>query len=61
MVSEGAKEAGQAEVYKLGKDAFKEHAVLGGIGERLARQIEEATGCESKDSARSTTIPFLAL
>jgi 6-phosphofructokinase len=48
VVSEGAKEAGQAEVYKMGKDAFKEHAVLGGIGERLARQIETATGCESR-------------
>jgi 6-phosphofructokinase 1 len=49
VVSEGAKEAGQAAAtYKLGKDAFKEHAVLGGIGERLARQIEAATGCESR-------------
>jgi ATP-dependent phosphofructokinase / diphosphate-dependent phosphofructokinase len=48
IVSEGAKEAGQDAVYKLGKDAFKEHAVLGGIGERLARQIEAATGCESR-------------
>jgi ATP-dependent phosphofructokinase / diphosphate-dependent phosphofructokinase len=48
VVSEGAKEQGQDAVYKLGKDAFKEHAVLGGIGERLARQIESATGCESR-------------
>jgi phosphofructokinase-like protein len=48
VVSEGAKEAGGAAQYKMGKDAFKEHAVLGGIGERLARQIEEATGCESR-------------
>jgi ATP-dependent phosphofructokinase / diphosphate-dependent phosphofructokinase len=48
VVSEGAKEAGQSEVYKLGKDQFKEHAVLGGIAERLARQIETATGCESR-------------
>jgi 6-phosphofructokinase 1 len=48
VVSEGAKEAGQSAVYKLNKDAFKEHAVLGGIGERLARQIETATGCESR-------------
>jgi len=48
VVSEGAKEAGQGELYKMGKDVFKEHAVLGGIGERLARQIEEATGCESR-------------
>ncbi|HKU40054.1 MAG TPA: ATP-dependent 6-phosphofructokinase [Polyangiales bacterium] len=48
VVSEGAKETGREEVYKLGKDAFKEHAVLGGIGERLAREIENATGYESR-------------
>jgi 6-phosphofructokinase 1 len=49
VVSEGAKEAGQeGAVYKLGKDAFKEHAVLGGIGERLARRIEAETGYESR-------------
>ena len=48
VVSEGAKEQGRDEVYKLGKDVFKEHAVLGGIGERLARQIEDATSCESR-------------
>jgi phosphofructokinase-like protein len=48
VVSEGAKESGQGAMYKLNKDAFKEHAVLGGIGERLARQIEAATGCESR-------------
>jgi phosphofructokinase-like protein len=48
VVSEGAKELGREEVYKSGKEAFKEHAVLGGIGERLARQIESGTGCESR-------------
>ncbi len=48
VVSEGALEAGSDAVYKLEKDAFKEHAVLGGIGERLARQIETATGCEAR-------------
>jgi phosphofructokinase-like protein len=48
VVSEGAKEIGREATYKLGKDAFKEHAVLGGIGERLARQIESATGRESR-------------
>src|SRR5215471_13524966 len=48
VVAEGAKEAGHDATYKLGKDAFKEHAVLGGIAERLARQIEAATGCESR-------------
>jgi ATP-dependent phosphofructokinase / diphosphate-dependent phosphofructokinase len=48
VVSEGAKEIGAEAMYKLGKDEFKEHAVLGGIADRLARQIEAATGCESR-------------
>jgi phosphofructokinase-like protein len=48
VVSEGAKEHGGGATYKLGKDEFKEHAVLGGIAERLARQIEETTGCEAR-------------
>jgi len=48
VVSEGAKEIGAEATYKLGKDEFKEHAVLGGIAERLARRIEETTGCESR-------------
>src|SRR6187551_843662 len=48
VVSEGAKELGGEATYKMGKDAFKEHAVLGGVAERLARQIEEATGCEAR-------------
>jgi 6-phosphofructokinase 1 len=48
VVSEGAKEQGGEALYKLDKDAFKEHAVLGGIAERLARQIEQTTGYESR-------------
>jgi len=48
VVSEGAKEQGAEALYKMGKDVFKEHAVLGGIGERLARQIEERTGREAR-------------
>ncbi len=48
IVSEGAKELGAEETYKMGKDAFKEHAVLGGIAERLSRQIEDATGHEAR-------------
>jgi 6-phosphofructokinase 1 len=48
VVSEGAKETGAEAMYKLGKDEFKEHAVLGGIAERLARQIEADTGCEAR-------------
>jgi 6-phosphofructokinase 1 len=48
VVSEGAKQMGTDATYKLGKDEFKEHAVLGGIAERLARQIEAATGHEAR-------------
>jgi len=48
VVSEGAKEIGQQEIYKAGKDEFKEHAVLGGIAERLATQIEAQTGYEAR-------------
>jgi 6-phosphofructokinase 1 len=48
VVSEGAREVGGELLFKEGKDAFKEHAILGGIGERLARQIQAATGRESR-------------
>jgi len=48
VVSEGACETGSQATYKLGNDAFKEHAVLGGVAERLARQIESATGHEAR-------------
>ncbi|HEY6080909.1 MAG TPA: ATP-dependent 6-phosphofructokinase [Polyangiaceae bacterium] len=48
VVAEGAKEVGAELLYKASKDEFKEHAVLGGIAERLARQIEEQTGCEAR-------------
>jgi ATP-dependent phosphofructokinase / diphosphate-dependent phosphofructokinase len=48
VISEGAKEQGGDALFKLGKDEFKEHAVLGGIGEQLARQIEARTGCEAR-------------
>ena len=47
-VAEAASEHGGEATYKLGKDAFKEHAVLGGVGERLARRIESATGHEAR-------------
>jgi len=36
VVSEGACETNSELTYKLEKDAFKEHAVLGGVAERLA-------------------------
>lgn len=48
VVSEGATEIGREATYKMGKDEFKEHAVLGGIAERLARDIEASTGKEAR-------------
>lgn len=48
VVSEGAKEYGGEATYKQQKDDFKEHAVLGGLGERLARQLELMTGRETR-------------
>jgi ATP-dependent phosphofructokinase / diphosphate-dependent phosphofructokinase len=48
VVSEGAKELGHEAMYKQDKSEFKEHALLGGIAERLARRIEAATGFESR-------------
>jgi 6-phosphofructokinase 1 len=48
VVSEGAKEFGGDLLFKGAKDDFREHAILGGIGERLARQIESATGYETR-------------
>jgi 6-phosphofructokinase 1 len=48
VVSEGAREKDGALHYKMGKTDFKEHAVLGGVGDHLARQIEEVTGYEAR-------------
>jgi ATP-dependent phosphofructokinase / diphosphate-dependent phosphofructokinase len=48
VVSEGAVEAGQGAIYKRSKGEFNEHATLGGIGERLARRIEEQTSREAR-------------
>jgi 6-phosphofructokinase 1 len=48
VVAEGACASGTEATYKLAKDAFKEHAVLGGVAERLARQLESATGYEAR-------------
>ncbi|MDR0354707.1 MAG: ATP-dependent 6-phosphofructokinase [Deltaproteobacteria bacterium] len=48
VISEGAKIRGQAEVYISDKiDSFG-HKVLGGIGETLAKQLEERTGFETR-------------
>jgi ATP-dependent phosphofructokinase / diphosphate-dependent phosphofructokinase len=48
VVAEGAKPAGGEMVFRGEKSIFKEHAVLGGIAERLSQQISEATGYESR-------------
>jgi 6-phosphofructokinase 1 len=48
VVSEGAKIKGQEEVYLSDKvDSFG-HKVLGGIGENLAKQLENLTGFETR-------------
>lgn len=48
VVSEGAMEVGRSAIYKAEKAEFSEHAILGGIGERLAREIESATGRQAR-------------
>ena len=48
VVAEGAKPAGGEMVFRGEKSVFKEHAVLGGIAERISQQITEATGYESR-------------
>jgi 6-phosphofructokinase 1 len=48
VVAEGAKSAGGDMLFRGEKSIFKEHAVLGGIAERISQQITEATGFESR-------------
>jgi len=48
VVAEGAKAAGGEMLFRGEKSAFKEHAVLGGIAERISQQLAEATGYESR-------------
>ncbi len=48
VVAEGAKAAGGEMMFRGEKSAFKEHALLGGIAERISQQISEATGFESR-------------
>ena len=48
VVAEGAKAAGGEMMFRGEKSAFKEHAVLGGIAERISQQLAEATGYESR-------------
>jgi ATP-dependent phosphofructokinase / diphosphate-dependent phosphofructokinase len=48
VVAEGAKPAGGEMLFRGEKSVFKEHAVLGGIAERISQQISEATGYESR-------------
>jgi 6-phosphofructokinase 1 len=48
VVAEGAKPAGGEMMFRGEKSIFKEHALLGGIAERISQQISEATGFESR-------------
>jgi ATP-dependent phosphofructokinase / diphosphate-dependent phosphofructokinase len=48
VVSEGAREVGAQPLYKLAKDAFSEHAMLGGIGAVLAQRLHEKSGYETR-------------
>jgi 6-phosphofructokinase 1 len=48
VVAEGAKEKGGELVFRGDKSEFKEHAVLGGIAERVAKQIGELTEYETR-------------
>jgi 6-phosphofructokinase 1 len=48
VVAEGARAAGGEMVFRGEKSVFKEHAVLGGIAERISQQVTEATGYESR-------------
>ncbi|MBW2980583.1 ATP-dependent 6-phosphofructokinase [Candidatus Woesearchaeota archaeon] len=47
-VSEGAKLKGEEEAYKNAKEDLFGHKILGGIGERLAKILEEKTGKECR-------------
>jgi 6-phosphofructokinase 1 len=48
VISEGAKARGQGEVYLSDKEDGFGHKVLGGVGESLAKQLEQLTGCETR-------------
>jgi 6-phosphofructokinase 1 len=48
VVSEGAKIKGKGELYLSDKEDGFGHKVLGGVGEYLAKQLEEATGYETR-------------
>ena len=48
VVSEGARPAGGAAIYKEAKDEFKEHASLGGVAEWLTKRIQADTGYEAR-------------
>lgn len=48
VASEGARELGAEQQYKVSRDAFSEHATLGGIGARLAERIQSTMGYEAR-------------
>jgi 6-phosphofructokinase 1 len=48
VVAEGAKPKGGEMIFKAEAGQFKEHAQLGGIAERVAREVQERTGKEAR-------------
>jgi 6-phosphofructokinase 1 len=48
VAAEGAQAAGGQMLFRGEKSVFKEHALLGGIAERIAQQLAEATGYETR-------------
>lgn len=48
VVAEGAMPVGGEALFKEQADAFKEHGQLGGIAERVAREIQARTGKETR-------------
>jgi ATP-dependent phosphofructokinase / diphosphate-dependent phosphofructokinase len=48
VAAEGAKAAGGEMMFRGEKSVFKEHGLLGGIADRIAQQLAEATGYETR-------------
>jgi 6-phosphofructokinase 1 len=48
VVAEGASPRGEGMLFKAGKDSFAQHAQLGGVAERVARDIARGTGKETR-------------
>ncbi|MFH1367896.1 MAG: ATP-dependent 6-phosphofructokinase [Elusimicrobiota bacterium] len=48
MVAEGAKPKGQGHFVKVGKECGKEHVILGGIAEHIAKEVQKRTGHDAR-------------